>query len=397
VIINRGFSNVIFFILLSSCDLFGQNGFAVNVKGINRTYEMIYQKEKDYHNRPLIILMTKSINNKKQFFHSDFLIAIPIALGKKWYCDDGNIGANEVDFIKRVRDDVYLNFKFDRNRFYILVDSSARCLAERFVVDYPQYLAKIKSIVSDDSISYRQMLGDTSFQSDSFERWSNPLKENPWAMSASDSLRRFKWKNRIVISINKGGFYMLNAVNTGVDDQTYMDISRSSSWQSIRINGHFTESSSWVFEIGWLRIDQKQEIGFSYRGSSVVVKGEGGGGAVIPVSVGLKYSCKQYWLRPYILLGTGITSVLVFGGQFKTTSSNLDPSAMRNDIQSEIRVTTHVSLESGCDWRVGKRMIINGHVQYLHSSKFKSAGQVDAIKGVSASIGLGYVIGIKRL
>ncbi|MBA4055701.1 MAG: hypothetical protein C0490_13380 [Marivirga sp.] len=146
------------------------------------------------------------------------------------------------------------------------------------------------------------------------------------------------------------------------------------------------DSMAWFLDIGWLRLPQKQEV----DGARI----EAGGGMIVPVTIGLRYTLYRKKARPYFLLGTGPMQVIVFGGRFRMDS---DPSQIKNKINAEARFALHTAIGTGMDYRMGKRIVVGAHARYIHSSEFESTGSVNAVRGFNLSLSGGYIIGANRL
>jgi hypothetical protein len=387
-----------------------QNAFITTVNGKNRGY-LLTQSKDTSPNQPLIILLhQKGASALTSYRTTAFwkklskptTLVFPMTKDSIWSCDDSKDTENDLLLLKQLIQEGYENFQIDRNRVYIIGEGESYCLAKLFKERYPQLVnatVHFKPTADTNLLTTgNDLINQPVDNNTSFELWKRP--EQPgrdYKKEHEDSMKLAQWHKRTAVEIRMGRFAMLNHVKTGIDDKTYMDISNAQQLIDLSLSKWMNDSIAWFVNIAWLRVPQKQEVKFTYQGTNVLIKGEGGGGAIVPITVGFKYALHHYQLRPYVLLGTGLTIVAVLGGKFKTTSINIDPSSIRNNIEAEIRVVSHIVFGSGCEWKLGKRIILGSHIQYMHSAQFKSAGQVNAIKGFSTSIGLGYVFGIKKL
>jgi hypothetical protein len=406
---------VLFPILLISCALpfptVGQRAFVTTIDGENRSY-LLAQSGVTVPNQPLIIILHDNGGSAFLAFRSESLwkklsspaiLAFPSAKNSHWQCN-GDPGT-DVNLLQKIIDDVYQNYRVDRNRVYIIGEGESYCLATLFNTTYPAQVTAIAqhirpTVSSSDNEIVEQ--GNTLLRSGpenevNYELWKKAALSYEEQKEKQDSVKRTRWHKRVTVDFRTGGMVMLPSVKTNSDDKTYMDISDANQWLSFSITKWMDDSMAWFVDINWLKIPRKQEIKFSYQGTNVLIKGEGGGGAVVPITVGFKYALHQYAFRPYFKFGTGPMAVVVLGGRFKTTSTtNMDPSAMRDNIEMEIRTVFHVALGSGFDWRLNKRLFLSGHLQYLHSAQFNSAGQVNAIRGFTANAGGGFIFGINK-
>jgi hypothetical protein len=389
---------------------YAQSAFLTSVNNQGRSY-LITQSHGSSPNQPLVIILHPNNSSAQLSFRKESLwkslrlpatIAFPLAVSGNWNCNEGMETENDILFLKKIIDESHNNFLIDRNSVFIIGEEDSYCLAEEFKKKYNRLVTAIvrNNHATDVTVINK---GDSltnlkEIVLPEFELWQKPVAPGRNdTKEREDSIKLTKWDNRTVIEIRAGGFKMLNQVKTGIDDKTYMDISDAHQLLDLNISKWMSDSIAWFSNIAWLKVPQKQEVKFTYQGTGVLLKGEGGGGAVVPITAGLKYALHKYTLRPHFLLGTGPMIVVVAGGKFRTTSTNLDPSAVRNNIESEVRTVLHMMLGTGCEWRLAKRIMAGGHLQYIHSAQFESAGQVNAIRGFSAQIGLGFICGANRL
>ncbi len=389
-----------------------QSVFTTEVSKINRGY-LLTQSRDNRPNQPLAIVLHSNGSFALASFRNEAFwkklkkpatIIFPMAINNQWNCDEGINQNNEVLFIKKIIEEAYSNYQIDRNRVFVIAEGECFCVAEAFSRRYPKMVTALvrgKEFIPTDLSIINQSDSLANIKIDSalhYELWKKPEDHlRDLKKEREDSIKRNRWDKRTTLEFGSGGFAMMGSVKTDIDDKTYMDISDAHQQLELTVTKWMSDSMSWFINATWLRVPQKQEVKFTYQGSRILLKGEGGGGAIVPVTVGFKYAFNRNSFRPYFLLGTGATAVVVLGGKFKTTSLSIDPSAIQDDVESEIRTVFHLMLGSGCEWRLNKRIILAGHVRYLHSSQFESAGQINAVKGFSTSIGLGWIFGANKL
>ncbi|HEY0750649.1 MAG TPA: hypothetical protein VGD26_05820 [Chitinophagaceae bacterium] len=391
---------------------FSQSAFTTRISDHDRGY-LVYQTHTSTPNQPLAIILHSNRSFALASFRSDAVwkevgrpttIVFPMAINSYWNCDDGTGRDNELLFIKRIIEEAHNNYLIDRNRVFIIAEGGCYCVAVAFKQKYPRMVNSIvrsKEFVQTDQSIIRKTDSLARIKMDSamyYELWKRPedmLRD--YQKEREDSIKRSRWQGRTTVEVGKGGFKMLGGVKTDIDDKTYMDISDAHQQLDLDIARWMNDSVAWFVNVTWLMVPKKQEVKRTYQGSGILIKGEGGGGAVIPVTAGLKYAFHRKLFRPYFLLGTGLTSVIVVGGKFRTTNMVVDPSAIQDDVESEVRTVMHIMLGSGCAWRPGKRASIGAHLRYIHSSQFESAGQINAVRGFSASVGLAWMFGVNKL
>lgn len=383
-----------------------QSVFTTQSNGRNRGYLGI-QPRGSAPNQPLIIILHANQSTALRVFGADSIwkqmraaatIIFPIAINSQWNCDSTAARDDDVAFLMQIIDEAYQNYRIDRNRVFIILQGDNSCLTRHIgdrvagIIHMNDHLPSGTLVTNKcDSLAY--VPGNVKFA-----LWSK--QEAPGVDPAEirlDSIKKNRWDKRWSVGLGGGSFLMLPSVKTSIDDKTYMDISDSRRQLDLTLTKWMNDSMGWFVNVTWLKVPQKQEVKISYQGSGILLKGSGGGGAVVPITIGFKYALRKGMSRPYVVLGTGITSVVVFGGKFKTTSINIDPTLIQSNIESEVRLTTHVVVGTGYDWRLGKRILLTGMLTYLHSSRFESAGQINAVRGLALNLQMGWIFGVNRL
>jgi hypothetical protein len=281
--------------------------------------------------------------------------------------------------------------------------SESYCVIHDFHKNHPEkvnnafeYLQKYDNDDNDIVAATDQLIPMESEKDLGYQLWRKVKIDEPSEEAKIDSIKRNRWEKRTTIDLQASRFIMLPAVKTGIDDKTYMDISDVKRLYTLEMTKWMNDSMAWFIDVSWLKIPKKQEVSFDFNGTNVNIKGEGGGGTIVPIAVGFKYAIHRNVFRPYFQLGTGPLYMFIIGGKFGANSTTLDPSSIRNHLKSESRLVMHFSLGTGYEWRLGKRVYNKGDVKYLHSGRFDSAGQVNAIKGFSIGFGFGYILGINK-
>lgn len=124
----------------------------------------------------------------------------------------------------------------------------------------------------------------------------------------------------------------------------------------------------------------------------VEVTGKGKGGAVLPVTIGIKKTFLNGFTRPYIYGATGFTYIKVGSG---TGSGTIDGIDKNIDIQSEIKFCWQFG--TGIQHKVGKVVRFDLGINYYGTPMFsKSIGGIDYFHGFYVFGGLNFIIKTKH-
>lgn len=392
----------LFFFLIAASMKFanGQRAFLSKVNGVSRSYHLYNSTtQEDQPNLPLIIFLgidpagSESINKSHSIstrFNVPAILIFPTSIREP--CAGDSVLTNDLAFLKVIIGEVYENHRINRNKVFIISRGESDCLAEAYVKANPQAIASTRhfSNSEEDLNTLLEAAGyfltSDAGTSQHYGLWRNPLyNEEEHKKQVEDSIKLARWGRRVSVELRTGLFFMHPFVRTE-KDQTYMDISDARQLLDLHITSWMNDSMGWFVDIGWLKLPQKQEV----DGARI----EAGGGMILPVTFGLRYALYRQKARPYFLLGAGPMPVIVFGGRF---SMNSDPNQIKNKIKAEARFALHTTIGTGMDYRIGKRIVVGGHARYIHSSEFKTAGSVNAIRGFNISLSGGYIIGANRL
>lgn len=379
-----------------------QRTFLVSVRGQQKSYAVTHVNARDdQYNLPLVVLALNAAGGKlgvsiddlkAQLAGGHVILAAPFSLFPDAGCSDINSIENNLLLLQTIIEDAYNNFRIDRNRVFVIGSVADACLMDSLVRRYPGAVSGVKKLNSADLSSagiaraLAEVLTRKAAGGEKFQLWSNPLvTEESRKIQYEDSIRQHRWQKRTTVEFRFGRFDMLGSVKTDAD-RTYMDVTDAHAMQELHINRWMSDSFAWFLDIGRLKVPQRQE----FNGARI----EMGGGMIMFVTYGLKYTFYRHKLRPYVSLATGPLSFMVFGGKF---SQNSDPSQAKNNIEAEVRTAMQTRLGVGIEGRLGKRIALGAHVIYIHSSAFESAGSVRAIRGFDNSLSFGYILGANRL
>lgn len=378
-----------------------QRVFMTMIKQQQRSYTVVSVNTDEYtYNLPLVILalpieadsLGAYVTKLKVALKGErAILAVPRNLRTK-VCADSIAIQNDVAFLETILQEVYDNFKIDRNRVYV-IGVHPGCMIDSFAQrSMSRWILKTSTISvrehSSQAIAHRvgQLIAAPTPADLHYSLWTNPLMDSERKRQAyEDSIRLHRWEKRTSIEFRIGRFDMLGLVKTE-EDKTYMDVTDAHVMRDLHISKWMNDSMAWFFDIGQLKVPQRQE----FNG----VRIEMGGGMILSLTWGLKYTFYRYKIRPYILFGTGPLSFMVFGGRFSQTSSQQQ---IKNKIEAEVRIAMQTKVGTGVEGRVGKRISVGAHILYTHSSEFKSAGSVRAIRGITNSLSVGYIIGVNKI
>ena len=374
-----------------------QRVFVNPVGGVNRSF-LHYSNSinnDSNSNKPVVIILHRNGETAREAFSrvvwkslkEPTILIFPNALKNIWNCEDESALDNDVRFLKFILSETHNNFHHDRNRVFVIGNKESECLVNKFQEQYPKVLTTFqnwKPGSETDSLialgSVQDLLTKTIHADTTYSLWDDPTVRKK--MDPIDSLKGYRFHNRMVVEFRYGGFAMLGSVRTGVTDGTYAKLYNSRSFLDIHLSKWMNDSIAWFIDIGRLNVPRTQEMT-----ASGVIKT--GGGMIMPLTLGFKYALPRVRGRPYFLLGSGIMQVMVFGGKMNPGSMT---SGTRPNLNSEMRMVFHTSIGTGIDLRVTKRFTAGAHLRYLHSANFESAGEVDAIRGFNLNVGLGYII-----
>lgn len=373
---------------------YGQRSFVVNVGSTNRSYTAVHLNSNDQtKNLPLVVLAFNLNGNilpqNTTLTKAGVIVAATSQLQITAGCSNPTSLYNDMAFVETIIEDSYENFKIDRNKVYIVGDVSSACLIDSIIHRKGTAVNTVRMTVREtieQVIARTVSLTQVTSNSPQYEVWKYPLYDPILAQRHyEDSIKRNRWEGRTSVEFRMGRFDMLGLVKTG-SDKTYMDVSDSHVMMDLHINHYISDSISWFVDIGRLKVPQRQET------SGVRI--EMGGGMILSLTYGLKYTFYRSRLRPYLMIGTGPLSFMVFGGRF---SMNSDPAQVKNKIDAEVRMAMQTKIGTGMESRVGRRIAVGVHVAYIHSSEFKPAGSVNAMRGFYNSVSVGYILGTNKI
>lgn len=374
-----------------------QKVFLSHLNDQDRVY--LYSSTTTAPNQPLVILLdTNSSDLSKVLTSSEIWSAVPPevnfvfprSVDDAWECADSIKLYRDIAFINQMIADVHANFKINRNQVYLISSDQSTCTADAFKQAYPNQIAHSIGLQPDEltpekiSTEIEQLLSSDYQSKNSFALYKNPDFQS--AFDPLDSLKKHSYNKRWILKLHSGGLYIIGSARKEISDRTYMDIANSHNFTGLELAKWMNDSLAWYVDVSRLNVPMKQDLS-SYTVTT-------GGGTVISATGGLKYRLvRHYFFQPYVMVGTGSTLIFVAGGKIATNSTSVN---FRDKIDSETRVTWQNTVGLGVDMRFGKRIVLGGLTQYLHSTKFKTAGSINAIRGFNFTFSAGYVLNANK-
>lgn len=388
-----------FMLCLISFSGWSQKAFLKQVNDQNRVYLYTNSSGSKAYNKPLVLILHPDHSNPQEVYGSGELwntispevdIIFPGGWQDSWSCQDTLQQQTDAVFLKEIVDMAFSNFKIDRNRVYLITLPGSSCVGSFLLEKYPGVISQVVNLLANQSdaehiIREIERLLDTGKSTEiSYSLYERPV--SGFQMDPMDSLKQYSWHQRWVLGIHTGGLFIVGSARTETSDKTYMDIADSHSFTGIEVTKWMSDSMAWFLDISRLKIPMKQDLG-SYTVTT-------GGGMVMPITIGFKYQIwKHYFYKPYVMLGTGPMQVMVFGGRFSTTSSQVN---LMDKIDAEMRLTFHTTIGTGVDMRFGKRIVIGGQLRYIHSARFDPAGSINAVRAFNLNISASYILNAKK-
>jgi hypothetical protein len=385
--------------------LSAQRFFSKAVNGKSRSY-LVAQPKGESLNQPMLIVLRlgtikvleqNATDSIWQSLTTSSTLVFPVAVGGQWNCDDSEKENNDILFLSTLISEVYGSFHINRNKVYLISDEDGLCLTEKFYSKNTKSLSSVPFVATNEEAitKVNSFLAKEDNQQLGYELYKKTkLYLGDEVKDKEDSIKLNKWERRFTIEFHAGSFSLMGLVKTNISDKTRMDISRITNMIGVQVTKWMDNSLGWYADLSLLNIASKEDFNFTSSG----ISGELGFGYIVPLSFGLKYGLSHHPFRPYFLLGSGPMMVMAVGGRVTSSGGGTpDPSSLSGDITPIIRITSHVTIGSGFDIRLSKRFLLSGQFLYMHSANFKSVGKIEAVKGFSTNLSIGFVFGANRL
>ncbi len=199
-------------------------------------------------------------------------------------------------------------------------------------------------------------------------------------------------RNSFAISLHYGYFELLPFAKAS-ENTTNIDISDYHSMFNIEVEYYPYEKVAGLFSIGLIAIPPVQSIDdISFEPGSglggIKVEGSGQGGAILPVTFGVKKTFLNGLARPYVSLSSGVTFIKIGTG---TGTGSINGIEKNIDYQSQL--TFCYQLGTGVQLRAGKVIRFDFGINYYGSPKFStSIGGMESFQGLYVFGGMNIIL-----
>ncbi len=384
--------------------LSAQSFFSTVIEGKSRSYLVVQPKGESLNQPLLIVIRSGSIKTLEkaaadsswQDLLSPSTLVFPLAIGGKWDCDNTTQAANDAQFVLNLIPELYSTFHVNRNKVFLISDEATNCLSDRIYSFKPDVISSTP-IVTDNRQAVLKvnsgLMDDKNYELKYQLYQKTRLYAGDEVKDRQDSIQLNTWERRFTIEFHAGSFSLMNIVKTNISDKTRMDISQISNVIGVQITKWMDNSLGWYADLSYLNVASKEDFNFTSSG----ISGELGFGFIVPLSFGLKYGFWNHPFRPYFLLGSGPMLVSAVGGRITSSGGGVpDPSSISGDITPIVRITSQLTIGSGFDMRLSKRFLLSGQFYYLHSANFESVGKIEAVRGFSTNLSIGFIFGANK-
>ncbi|HAF29951.1 MAG TPA: hypothetical protein DCG75_12995 [Bacteroidales bacterium] len=212
-----------------------------------------------------------------------------------------------------------------------------------------------------------------------------------------EKLEKFKIiKNSIAFSLDYGYFGLFHNAKAN-DNITNIDISDYHSMFNLTFEYYPYENLAAQLSVGLIYISQEQTIdSINYRPgyglNGIYAEGSGKGGAILPVTLGIKKTFLKGLVRPYVSLLSGFTYIKIGSG---TGSGGINDIEKNIDYYSTLKFTYQFC--SGVQIKTGKvvRLDFGLHI-YGTPNISPSIGGIDSYSGWYLFGGMNFILNPNR-
>ncbi|WP_130857958.1 hypothetical protein [Olivibacter jilunii] len=367
---------------------YAQREFIRNINGHSRNYLLNASRTTEFPvNLPLIIVLHENGSSTEIIYRSikthlsdiNAAIVFPQAFKKNWGSDSASL-KNDQDFIHAIINDMYLNFRINRNKVYLLTSTEDKHTGDRIKTALNTQIASVRNSSLSDTLL---LIKDLKGLANNYITTSSvfTIARDPEMERLADSANNILLKKRLVISFQPGLFFMFGSAKSGSEDKSYMDMSGTNSYLGINVTSWVSDKVGCFIDLSFLKGPQKIDL----AGESLRVEG----GGIVPATLGVKYNfLKKNKITTYALLGVGAVYISAKWGRIK------DPS----NINLNTKGRTAPLLQSGVGFNIrpSKRLLFGTQLAYFHSTNFESVGNITSVRGLNAIASIGYVIGANK-
>jgi len=202
-------------------------------------------------------------------------------------------------------------------------------------------------------------------------------------------------QHKVTISLQYGHFELFHFAKAD-DNTTNINISDHHKLFNVATEYYLYENLAAQLNIGLNIIPQEKKVdSITYTPGSglggIIAKGSGKGGAIIPVTVGVKKTFLNGLLRPYVSLLSGFTFIKIGEGTGTGSIAGIE-----KDIDYDSKFLFVYQLGSGIQLRLGKVVRLDLGVNYYGSPKFTpSIGGINSYHGLYFFGGLNFILNPK--
>lgn len=383
--------------------LLAQSFFSIDVDSLTRRYNIVKKPGGGEPNQPLVIILhanqtpaleVNTLSEKMIAVNKNIVFAIPLGINARWGCareeNDINIKQNDIALIKKIIADAHEYYTIDRNRVYIISDTTSSCLGN-FLMNEPEDIVAKHLIApdmqTDSLISYLQTVQFSNewITSKKYELYidESQIKEANRAAMLSN------FKKRWALSLGIGPFMLFNSAVAPEKNST-VNIQDYKTMLDIKAGYFFTQSLSLNASIRWLIIKKYQNINHVSIGSDGLnVDASGSGGALIPTTLNVQYHLLTNNKRPYLSLGGGY----IVGG-IKSGGINVQSGTLDKKIETTKFSTPLFTAAAGFEWRLTPGFGLNVETSYLHSLRYsEEVGNTVLLRGMQVAISTSFYFG----
>jgi len=196
-------------------------------------------------------------------------------------------------------------------------------------------------------------------------------------------------RHSVAFSLHYGHFNMFPFAKAS-DNTSNIDISDYHKMFNLTVEYYPYEKVAALFSAGLITIPKEQTIDsiIFTPGSGIHANGSGKGGAILPVTFGVKKTFLNGLARPYVSLSSGFTFIKIGTG---TGTGSINGIEKNIDYQSQL--TFCYQLGTGIQLRVGKVVRFDFGVNYNGSPKFPSSvGGIDSYQGLYVFGGMNFIL-----
>jgi len=218
-------------------------------------------------------------------------------------------------------------------------------------------------------------------------------QQSPYKTKAEREYEKLKILNhKIAFGFHYGYFELFPFAK--VDDITSnININDYHNMYNLEVEYYLYESVAAQISVGLILIPQQQNIdsiiitpGSGLGG--IQAKGSGKGGAVLPVTFGIKKTFLDGLIRPYVSLLSGLTIIKIGKG---TGSGSIN--GIEKDIDYESKLVFNYQIGTGIQYRLGKVVRFDFGLNYYGSPTFTPPiGGINAYQGLYVFVGLNFIL-----